>query len=71
MDIKSKFKPEVKKIINNVNFEIEIVNSTIYVFCSELDSLKIWKKYNFTKHNDNTYQGYSNNLKSFYFSLTL
>ena len=48
--------------------KIELVKDTIYAFCSELAALRLAKKYKFGKNVDS---GFSKNLDSFYFSLTL
>jgi len=47
--------------------KIELVKNTVYGFCTELASLRLLKKYKFSKNVDS---GFSKNMNSFYFSLT-
>lgn len=46
---------------------VENIGGTYYGFASELATLRLFRKYNYP---DNTSQGFSSNLGSFYFSLT-
>jgi hypothetical protein len=48
--------------------EIRQISSAIYFFTSEIASLRLLSKYRWCK---NAYQGYSENLKSFYFSIEI
>jgi hypothetical protein len=47
---------------------IELINETLYVFGSELAILRIFVKY---CKSENARQGYSENMKTFYFSLDI
>lgn len=47
----------------------EVIGDTIYIFGSELATLRLFKKYNNVKRNEKTDCGYSENMGSFYFSL--
>jgi len=47
---------------------VEIINDVIYVFGSELATLKLLKKF---RNSKNARQDYSVNLETFYFSLDL
>lgn len=51
----------------NEPVRVEAIGGTLYGFTSELGSLRIYRKYGAA---DNTSQGFSSNLGSFYFSLT-
>lgn len=51
----------------NEPVRVESIGGTLYGFGSELATLRIYRKYG---HQDNTSQGFSRNLGSFYFSLT-
>ena len=44
---------------------IEFISGTLYAFCSELGTLRLFRKM------PNMCQGYSVNLKTFYFSIEL
>jgi len=45
--------------------KVEHVSGTLYAFCSELGTLRLFRKM------PNMRQGYSVNLKTFYFSIEL
>ena len=47
---------------------IELINETLYVFGSELAILRIFAKYS---KSENARQGYSKNMKTFYFCLDI
>lgn len=51
--------------------EVEKCKNTFYVYCSELGCLRIFAKYNNNGayHNKNARVGYSQNLKTWFFSL--
>jgi len=49
--------------------EVEHIKGTLYVFGSELATLRLFRKYNTAKRNEKTRQAYSPNLKTWYFSL--
>lgn len=51
----------------NESVRVEAIGGTLYGFGSELATLRIYRKYGAM---DNTTQGFSSNLGSFYFSLT-
>lgn len=51
----------------NEPVRVEEICGTLYGFGSELATLRIYRKYGAV---DNTTQGFSSNLGSFYFSLT-
>lgn len=51
----------------NEPVRVEEISGTFYGFGSELATLRIYRKYG---AQDNTTQGFSGNLGSFYFSLT-
>jgi len=57
---------DFQKYAGDEKITIEEINDTIYVYGSELATLRIFKKY----HKGNSVvQGYSKNLKTFYFAL--
>ena len=49
--------------------KVDHIQGTLYVFGSELATLRLFRKYNTTKRNEKTRQAYSPNFKSWYFSL--
>jgi hypothetical protein len=49
--------------------EVEFISGTFYGFCSELGTLRLFKKYNAFSRNLGNDAGYSANLKRFYFRL--
>ena len=65
---------QIKRLVDNYSniakeaVTVEIIVETIYVFGSELATLKLLKKFNKAK---NVNQGYSENLETFYFSIDL
>lgn len=54
--------------ISNGNVEVEMVGNGLYGFCTELESLRLLKHY---RHNRSARQGYSENLKTFFFVLDI
>lgn len=54
----------------NEKLKISYSKGTLYCYGSELATLRLYKKYNSVKRTE-TRQGYSENLKSFYFCLDL
>ena len=51
-------------------YTFEVIRDTLYIFSSELATLRMFRKFNGFVRNKNTDQGYSENLKTFYFSIT-
>lgn len=51
-------------------FTYEVIRDTMYIFSSELATLRMFKKYNNFNRNKQTDQGYSENLGTFYFAIT-
>lgn len=51
-------------------FTFEVICDTLYIFTSELGALRLYHHYNKFARNPKTAVGYSENLKTHYFSLT-
>lgn len=51
-------------------YTYEVIRDTLYIFSSELATLRMFKKYNQFSRNQQTDQGYSENLGVFYFAIT-
>lgn len=51
-------------------FRYEVIRDTLYIFSSELATLRMFRKYNNFSRNNQTDQGYSENLGTFYFAIT-
>ena len=58
------------EVVTKEPIEVQFIKGTFYAYGSELATLRLFKKYsgNF-KGNEKVAQGYSENLKTFYFEL--
>ncbi len=60
---------DFKQITKENDIVVEAIRGTVYVFGSELATLRLFKHYNKVHRNTKTRQDYSQNRKTYYFSL--